>query len=79
MGIEGDFSFIKAEEVVNKASNRIENATNSLDTNKLVDKSITLPSLVPHPEQVDVHRNIERGFHHEYGEQGIVAYQSRYE
>ena len=78
-GEEGEGHFVKAEEEVNKTSNRIENPTYSLNADELVDKSIPLPCLVPQPEQEYVHRNIERGFHHEYGEQGIVAYQSRYE
>ena len=77
-GEEGEGHSVKAEEVVNKTSNRIENPTYSLNADELVDKSIPLSSPVPHPEQVDVHGHIEHGLQQEHGEQGIDAYQTRY-
>ena len=66
---------IKPEIVVNNPAKSQEDSTESLNADQLVDNGVTLSLAEPHPEEVEIHRNIDKGLQQQDRKHGILAYQ----
>ena len=52
---------IKPEIVVNDPAKSQEDSTESLNADQFVDNGVTLSHTKPHPEEVGIHQNIDKG------------------
>ena len=63
---------------INSPTESKDDPTQSLDADQLVDNGVPLPSDVPDPKQVELHRDIEHGLQQQHGVHHIVADETRY-